>query len=210
VPRPQVHPTDTILDATRGLLLEEGARSATVEAIAEVSGAPTGSIYNRFGSRDELFARLWVRAVYRSQASFLAAMERDEPREAAFACAMSIIDFCREHPEDARLLTTFRREDLMRAVPKGELAEELAKLNDPLLRAVEQLARQLYGTRARIALDRTLRAVFDLPYGAVRRYLTAGVDLPSGLRGDLELAVAAVLDAPLRHNTRRPARSGRT
>jgi AcrR family transcriptional regulator len=210
VPRPQVHPTDTILDAARGLLLEKGARSATVEAIAEVSGAPTGSIYNRFGSRDELFARLWVRAVYRSQASFLAALERDDPREAALACAMSIIDFCKDHPEDAQLLTTFRREDLMTAIPKGALADELAALNDPLLRAVARLAQRLYGTRARIAFDRTLRAVFDLPYGAVRRYLITGVDLPSGLRGDLELAVAAVLDAPLRHTTARSARSART
>jgi AcrR family transcriptional regulator len=210
MPRPQVHPTDTMLDAARDLLLEEGARGATVEAIAEVSGAPTGSIYNRFGSRDELFARLWVRAVYRSQASFLAALERDDPREAVLACAMSVIDFCKEHPEDARLLTTFRREDLMTAVPKGELADELATLNDPLLRAVEELAQRLYGTRARIALDRTLCVVFDLPYGAVRRYLIAGVDLPSGLRRDLELAVAAVLDAPLRHTTRRPARSRST
>jgi AcrR family transcriptional regulator len=210
VPRPQVHPTDTILDAARGLLLEKGARSATVEAIAEVSGAPTGSIYNRFGSRDELFAQLWVRAVYRSQASFLAALERDDPREAALACAMSIIDFCKDHPEDAQLLTTFRREDLMTAIPKGALADELAALNDPLLRAVARLAQRLYGTRARIAFDRTLRAVFDLPYGAVRRYLITGVDLPSGLRGDLELAVAAVLDAPLRHTTARSARSART
>jgi hypothetical protein len=137
-------------------------------------------------------------------------LERDDPREAALACAMSVIDFCREHPEDARLLTTFRREDLMTAVPKGELADELATLNDPLRRAVEQLAQRLYGTRARIALDRTRRAVFDLPYGAVRRYLIAGVDIPSGLRGDLELAVAAVLDAPLRRTIRRPASSERT
>jgi AcrR family transcriptional regulator len=199
-----------MLDAARGLRLREGSRSTTIEAIADVSGAPTGSIYNRFKSRDELFARLWVRAVYRSQASFLAALERDDPREAALACAMSVVDFCKEHPEDARLLAAFRREDLMKAIPKGELADELAMLNDPLRRAVDQLAQRLYGTRARTALDRTLRAVFDLPYGAVRRYLIAGVDLPSGLRGDLELAVAAVLDAPLRHTAPRPARSRRT
>src|SRR5215217_2727364 len=37
--RPQVHPTDTMLD----LLLEDGSSSATIEAIATSSGAPTGS-----------------------------------------------------------------------------------------------------------------------------------------------------------------------
>src|SRR5215204_5291529 len=66
--RPQLHPTDTMLDAARDLLLEDGSRSATIEAIASSSGAPTGSIYHRFGSRDALIARLWMRAVYRSQA----------------------------------------------------------------------------------------------------------------------------------------------
>ena len=83
-----------MLDAARDLLLEDGSGSATIEAIASSSGAPTGSIYHRFGSRDELIARLWMRAVYRSQASFVAALERHDPKEAALAAALSIIDFC--------------------------------------------------------------------------------------------------------------------
>jgi AcrR family transcriptional regulator len=185
-----------MLDAARDLLLEQGSRSATIEAIADASGAPTGSIYHRFGSRDELIARLWIRAVYRSQASFVTALEQDDPREAALAGAMSIIDFCEEHPADAQLLAAFRREDLIRAVPKGALADELEELNRPLERAVVQLARRLYGSRTRAALDRTLLAVFDLPYGAARRYLIAGAPLPSGLRADLARAVAAVVDEP--------------
>ena len=193
MPRPQVHPTDTMLDAARDLLLGEGSRSATIEAIAKASGAPTGSIYHRFGSRDELVARLWIRAVYRSQASFLAALEHGGAREAALAAAMSIIDFCEEHPADAQLLVAFRREDLVTTIPEGPLADELEELNRPVERAVVQLARRLYGSRSRAALDRTLLAVFDLPYGAARRYLIAGAPLPSGLRGDLARAVAAVI-----------------
>jgi AcrR family transcriptional regulator len=186
-----------MLDAARGLLLEKGSRSATMEAIAKASGAPTGSIYHRFGSRDELIARLWIRAVYRSQASFMAAMEREDPRQAALAAAMSIIDFCEQHPRDAQLLAAFRREDLLKAVPEGALAEELASLNRPVERTVVQLAQRLYGKRSRAALDRTLLGVFDLPYGAARRYLITGSPLPSRLRDDLGRAVAAVIDAPL-------------
>jgi AcrR family transcriptional regulator len=193
MPRPQVHPTDTMLDAARDLLLEEGSRRATIEAIAGASGAPTGSIYHRFGSRDELIARLWIRAVYRSQASFLAALEQGDAREAALAAAMSILDFCEEHPADAQLLVAFRREDLIRTLPEGPLADEFEELNRPVERAVVQLARRLYGSRSRAALDRTLLAVFDLPYGAARRYLIAGAPLPSGLRADLARAVAAVI-----------------
>ena len=186
-----------MLDAARDLLLDEGSRSATIEAIADTSGAPIGSIYHRFGSRDDMLARLWMRAVYRSQASFVAAMEREDPSEAALAAAMSIVDFCEEHPGDAQLLVAFRREDIVRTAPKGKLAGELEELNRPVERAVVQLAQRLYGRRTRAALDRTLLAVFDLPYGATRRYLITGHPLPSGLRADLQRAIEAVIDEPL-------------
>jgi AcrR family transcriptional regulator len=196
MPRPQLHPTDGMLDAARDLILEDGSPSATMEAIADASGAPTGSIYHRFGSRDELIARLWMRAVYRSQASFLAALEEPDPEKAALAAAMSIIDFCEEHPADAQLLVAFRREDLIRSVPEGPRADELVELNRPVAHAVAELAWRLYGTRRRAAVDRMLMAVFDLPYGAVRRYLIMGAKLPAGLRADLTRAVRAVLEPP--------------
>ena len=196
MPRPKLHSTEAMLDSARDLLLEDGSRSATIEAIASASGAPTGSIYHRFGSRDELIARLWMRAVYRSQASFVTALERQDAKDAALAAAMSIVDFCEEHPADAKLLVTFRREDLIRSLPEGPLADELADLNRPVERAVVDLARRLYGTRRRAALDRTLMVVFDFPYGAMRRYLITGARMPAGLRADLTRAVTAVLDQP--------------
>ena len=183
-----------MLDAARALLLESGAGGATVEAIADLSGAPTGSIYHRFGSRDGLVARLWMRAVRRSQASFLAALEEEDPRAAALAAAQSILEFCDEHPADARLLVSFRREDLIRTASSGQLAEELEELNRPVETAVAALARRLYGRATRATLNRTLLAVFDLPYGAARRHLIAGTKLPAGLRDDLARAVTAVLE----------------
>jgi AcrR family transcriptional regulator len=197
MPRPQVHLTDTMLDAARDLLLVDGSRSATIEAIADASGAPTGSIYHRFGSRDELIARLWMRAVYRSQASFLTAMEEPDAKKAALAAPISIIEFCEEHSADAQLLVSFRREDLLGSTLEGPLADELADLNRPVERAVVALARRLYGTRSRAAIDRTLMVVFDLPYGAARRYLITGTALPTGLRSDLTAAIEAVLDRDL-------------
>jgi AcrR family transcriptional regulator len=181
-----------MLDSARDLLLEHGATRVTIAAISGASGAPIGSIYHRFGSRDELLARLWIRAVYRSQASFLTALENGDATAAARAAALSIIDFCEADPADARLLAAFRREDLIRTT-SGQLADELQELNRPLERAIVDLTRRLYGKSTRAAINRTLLAVFDLPYGAVRRYLLAGVRLPRGLRGDVERAVAAVI-----------------
>lgn len=186
-----------MLDAARDLLLGHGTRAVTGAAIAEASGAPVGSIYHRFGSLELLIARLWMRAVSRSQASFVAAIDHPDAREAAVAAALSVFDFCRQHPADAQLLASFGREDLIGATPTGPLADELAQLNRPVERAVVVMAERLYGKHTRRALQRTMLAVFDLPYGAVNRHLVRHHKLPTGLRHDLEAAVRAVIDAPM-------------
>ena len=166
-----------------------------MDAIAHGSGAPTGSIYHRFGSRDALLTRLWIRAVRRSQASFLAALEEKDARTAALGAALSVFDFCAQEPGEARLLLSFRREDLIPKLPaKGPPAEELRELNRPIERAIADLARRLTGRRTRRVLEGTLLAVFDLPYGAVRRHLIAGQPPPPRLRADLTLAVSAVIE----------------
>lgn len=191
--RPSAHPSETILDGARAIVLESGAGSATVDAIARATGAPTGSIYHRFASRDELLARVWLRAVRRSQARFLAAIDRADPVEAAVAGALSMLDFCRDEPEDARLLASVRADDLLRADVPEAVARELADVNRDLFSAVRRLSVALFGRRTDAALQRTLLAVFDLPYGAARRHLVAGAPLPRTLWGDLERAVRAVI-----------------
>src|SRR5829696_6449316 len=191
--RPAVHPRDSILDGARAIALDDGAGSATVEAIARRTGAPVGSIYHRFASRDDLLAQVWIRAVRRSQARFLIAIDRPDSVDAAVAGALSILDFCRDEPEDARLLAAVRASDLMRADLSDALARDLADVNRGLLRAVRRLSVALHGRKTDAALQRTLLAVFDLPYGAARRHLVAGSPLPGALWADLERAVRAVV-----------------
>ena len=117
-----------------------------------------------------------------------------EPAASAVQAGLSIFDFCRAQPRDARLLVSFRYEDLVRAAPvQGALADELRELNRPVEAAVVDLARALYGRATRSALDRVLLVVFDLPYGAVRRHLIAGAQPPERLRGDLERALRAAI-----------------
>ena len=70
---PRKHGTDVILDAARTLVLDGGPRAASVAAIAKVSGAPAGTLYHRFGSRDGILAAAWLRALERFQARALTA-----------------------------------------------------------------------------------------------------------------------------------------
>jgi AcrR family transcriptional regulator len=191
--RPPVHSPDAILDAARSLVLDAGARGATLDAVIQTSGAPKGSIYHRFASLDELLAEMWVRAVRRSQAAFLEALHEEDPMRAAVAGALSIHDFAAREPGDARLLASLRREDLVEGVHRPDLRRRLDDLNRPLEAAVTELARRLFGRSTHENVERTVCAVIDLPIGAMRRHLVAGSPLPDSLRPQLEAAVRAAL-----------------
>jgi AcrR family transcriptional regulator len=190
-----IHSTDVILDAARTLVLRRGVQNASVSAISKKSGAPVGSLYHQFGSRDDLVAALWLRAVRRSQAAFIAAARHPDPLRAAVDAAMSIHDFVGEHPDDARLLAAFRREDLLHGAMSPRLRRELDELNRPLKDTVTDLARRLFGRATPETVEKTMLAVLDMPLGAVRRHLLAGTALPARLREQLETAVRAVLEA---------------
>ena len=193
--RQRVHEPQAILDAARSLVLDKGASAATIGAIADASRAPVGSIYHSFGSRDALLARLWVRSVRRSQERFLAAIgDGPDPLADAVAAALSIYDFARDEPGDARLLASLRREDLVQIPLPPDVAADLAELNRPIAEAIGMLARRLFGSAGRQRVEQTMLATFDLPYGALRRHLVAGKRPPATLRRPLESAVRAALE----------------
>jgi AcrR family transcriptional regulator len=191
--RPRIHQPDVVLDHVRRLVLENGLRAATIEAIAAVSGAPMGSIYHYFNSRDELLARLWVRAVRRSQAAFRSAAELEDPERAAVAAALSIYDFCVRERDDARLLVSIRREDLIKSELPADILDELEGLNRPVQRTLRQLSLRLYQRAEQADVDRVLLATFDLPYGVARPYVVRGQTPPAHRRPLLEPAVLAIL-----------------
>jgi AcrR family transcriptional regulator len=193
MPRPALHREEDILDAARALVLDAGARATTITAISRSSGAPMGSLYHRFGSRDDLVAAMWMRAARRAQERWLAALRCDDPIDAAVAAGVSIVAFARDHAADARLLVAFRREDLVRKPLSPEMAERMRRLNEPVAHGVARLARALFGGASRRAVDRTALATVDLPYGAVRRPLIEGRPVPADVPVAVEAATRAVL-----------------
>src|SRR5215472_15837579 len=196
--RLRLYSSDQILDSARSLVLGEGLAAATIGNIARASGAPPGSIYYRFDSREALLAELWMRAVERAQRHCIGAVEAvteagGEPAEAVVAGGLSIFDFVLSEPADAQLLVSMRRTDLIRSPLPPPLVERLRALNRPVARLVGRLAGQLFGQSSARAL--VTLAVFDLPYGAVRRRLLADATPPAGHRAYVERAIRAVLDA---------------
>ncbi|MEU8124412.1 TetR/AcrR family transcriptional regulator [Spirillospora sp. NPDC049024] len=159
--RPAKFSEDRILDAALAVTAEGGPAAATIAAIADRLGAPSGSLYHRFGSRDLLLATLWTRCVRRFQDGFVAALDADD----AEAAALHTPRWCRENPAEAAVLLLHRRRDLAAAWP-AELAEPLDALNARAAGALTAFAR-----RRGVDRDRLVFATVDVPYGAVRRHL---------------------------------------
>jgi AcrR family transcriptional regulator len=189
VPRPLLHDPDEVLDAARDLLVEGGPRAAGIRAIAERSGAPSGSLYHRFGSRDELVARTWLRAVRRFQDGYVAALGDGVEDAVRWAVAFAL-----EQPGDAHLLLRFGRHELLDTGPGADLAAELSTVNEPLQQAVRRLARRTFGTANADAVERTTYAVIDLPLAVLTRQLRAGT-LTRATADRLAAAVRALLVA---------------
>jgi AcrR family transcriptional regulator len=190
---PRKHETDAILDAARALVLTDGPRAASVAAIAKASGAPTGTLYHRFGNRNGILAAAWLRALERFQSRAMAAAS-DTPLETTVAMAVSIVQFARELPGDARLLLALRPSDLLDGEPSTGFVETLAAMNAPLLARVNDLAGQLYGKTDERTVEAVTTAVADLPYGVVRRHAYDD-PMPSWLEADVAAAVRALLGA---------------
>lgn len=183
---PRKHDTDRILDAARELALRDGPRAVSVAAIARSSGAPAGTLYHRFGSRDGVLAAAWQRALESFHERWLEAADTPVPVEAGVAMAVSVVTFARDHPEDARLLLTLRRRDLL------DGHEDTSHLNRPVGDQVARLARELYGGTGDRELERVTRALVDLPYAAIRRHRAP---LPPWLEADIATATRTLLEA---------------
>jgi AcrR family transcriptional regulator len=181
--RRAVFTEEAILDAMLAQLAEGGA--ATVAGVAARLGAPSGSVYHRFGSRDLLMARLWIRTVRRFQRGFIEALEATNLDGAALAAMVHTLRWTREHPAEARLLSLYRRDELMAGWP-DDLGPELADLNRSATEALKAYAKRRY---PRVRGGEAVRfALVGIPYAAVREHLTKGT-LPT--RTDEELVVIA-------------------
>jgi AcrR family transcriptional regulator len=194
VGRPAKFDSGDILDAAARLVAAGGPSSATVANIASDLGAPTGSIYHRFESRELIMARLWICAVKAAQVGFIDALGLADLDEGARAAALHIPRWSRRHLELAQVLVLHRREDLVGRWP-AELGHELDGLNADLEAALRSFTARWSGRMSRAAYGRVVFALVDVPYGAVRRHLLAGQPPPREVDDLVGRTCACILGA---------------
>jgi AcrR family transcriptional regulator len=192
VGRPARYSTDTMLDAAGELVRLSGPAGLSMTGVAERIGAPSGSIYHRFASRDVLAASLWLRAVDRFQDRWASAADRDDPVQAACSAARHVVQWSRSNLVDAQILMLYRSTDFVPGDWPAELVQRNAAQRARVEATLGDLAVRL-GAASQKDRRRVRFAVIDIPYGAVRQSLARGRAPEADVESLVEDAVAGVL-----------------
>ncbi len=178
--RPAKYTEEQILDSALTVLAAGNPASTTVAAIAAGLGAPIGSIYHRFASRELLLANLWMRTVREFQRGFIDAFAHPDLDSAAEQAALHVLRWSRENLAQAQLLVLHRRDALAARWPE-ELGGQLAELNSGVEKALMDHTRRRYGRAGPVEQQRVLFALVDIPSAAVRRFLVKGEPPPPAI-----------------------------
>jgi AcrR family transcriptional regulator len=165
--RRAVFNSDSILEAALSLASREGPEGVTIAAISRETGAPIGSIYHRFVSRDRLMAAVWLRIVQSFQQGFIKALENDDGLSAALHTPRCV----RDNPRQARVLLLFRREELMAGEWPDGVKDEAVSLAKTLDDAIRHFTARRFGRESEEFILKTAFALIDVPYASVKRCL---------------------------------------
>jgi AcrR family transcriptional regulator len=112
-----------IVQAALVCFTELGFSETTVEVIRDRSGASTGSIYNLFGSKEELAAAVYYEGLVHYQSGFVEVLKKNRPARAGVRAVVRYhLGWVEEHPDWARYLFHMRQADFMRSA-KGEIKQ---------------------------------------------------------------------------------------
>jgi AcrR family transcriptional regulator len=174
VPRPAKFDQARILGATATLVATGGPGAATIGAISSALGAPSGSIYHRFGSRDELLGRLWLTKAAFFQDRWASALDATDPVEAGLAAALSLPRAVRDDFEGACIMLLHRRDDFLSSKWPAEMTREAERLGAHAKAGLTTVARRLFGRTSSAARLTASFAVLDVPFAAVHRFVAMG------------------------------------
>jgi AcrR family transcriptional regulator len=194
VPRPSKFPDERILAATSRLAAIHGPAGATIGAIARSVGAPTGSIYHRFASRDVLLATVWLRAAAAFQDAVFARLAGAVPRDAGLEAALYMARRVREEPQEARLLLVHRREDFVDRGWPAAFRRQAARLAQQIDTELRAFSRRLCGREDAGTVRMVTYAVIEAPFAAIRRHVAARERPPPCVDLLIQVTYAAVME----------------
>jgi AcrR family transcriptional regulator len=169
--RPAKFTEDLILNAASEIVAADGPGGATIAAIGHALGAPSGSIYHRFRTRDELLGRLWLSKAAYFQDNFVNALAHPDAIQAARDAALSLPHSVRLDLTGACIMLLYRREDFLSDNWPPEMKAGATRLGRQVESAIEAITRRLFGNSRQASKLTTTFAVLDVPFAAVHRHV---------------------------------------
>jgi AcrR family transcriptional regulator len=157
----------SFLGAARDLIAERGPETVTVDSVAERIGAPKGSFYYRFASRDALLGELWLKTVLAYQEGFVAAIGAGE----GLSAALHTSAWARLHLDDARLLMLYSRHDFVHGPWPAPLRRGVADQARRFEACLRAFARGAFGRAGRAEMRRATFVLAEVPLAAVKPHL---------------------------------------
>jgi AcrR family transcriptional regulator len=180
---------EQFIDAALKIAAGQGPAAVTIAAVAGEIGAPVGSVYHRFLSRDVLMAEVWLRVAASFQDEFLSALEKGEGIEAALHTPRWV----RQHSAEARILLLYRREELVAGSWPEEMKERALGISLRLDAGISEFAARTFGKAGREEINRTVFAIIDVPYAAVLRYIRQGKKPPRAVEDHITKTYNAIM-----------------
>lgn len=172
--RPARFNHDLIIDAASKVVAERGPASASISRIAQAAGAPSGSIYHRFSSRNILLGEVWVGAAESFQQGFIDLLDVNGGRPEIDDLALYLPRRVRVHPVEARILLMHRREDFLDDKWPNDLKGRAERLGCRLLATRRSFCKEMFGRADSQTLAIASYALMGAPLAATRPYIEQG------------------------------------
>jgi AcrR family transcriptional regulator len=177
------------LAAARDLAAAGGPASVTVTSVTERLGAPTGSFYHRFASRDVLLANVWLGTALAFQTDFVAAIKAGD----GLAAALHTPIWVRHNFEEARAFLLYHRDDFAHGNWPQDLKDRVVRQGRRVDAAYKRLARDTFGGVGANELRLARFVLADVPKAAVGPYLRQGVAPPTIVDEMIETTYHAIV-----------------
>jgi AcrR family transcriptional regulator len=182
--RPAQYSIDQIVASAAKVVAKRGPAGATVARIAQTIGAPTGSIYHRFASRDVLLGEVWLRTVAGFQRDVIEQLAAPDAKMAGLAAVRSVPQWVRDRPQEARILLLYRSEDFLERNWPKSMSTRAKKLRVQMAEALRDFCQRLLGRADAASLRIVAFALAEAPLAALRQHVR-DADPPPPIVDDL-------------------------
>lgn len=193
VARPAEFTREQIIAATADVVASHGPANTTVARIASALRAPTGSIYHRVSSRDELLGEVWLRAVASFQAGFAAQLSAADAEKAGLAAVRYLVTWVRANPDQARVLLLYRRDDFVGDRWPPDMTRRAKLLRQQMDDGLRGFCRRMYDHVDARTMRIVTFALADAPIAALRPHLERGERIPPVVDSLIEATYRAAI-----------------